>query len=326
MGKGAPKADPRIGEAALKSAEIGERYLGLMRGLSDTTMGWAREDRERYERDFRPLEERFINDAATYDTPERRAAAITESVADVRQQTALQAGARERSLAAVGVNPASGRFAAEDRRADAGAALAGAGAANLARKQVEATADAKIASAVNLGRGSAASATTGTAQAGSMLGAGHQGAMSGYGQMGSLLNTQYQQQMQSWNAQQGMLGGIGGALGSIAGAFLSDENAKTEKRRPAVSILDAVRDMPVEEWEYKAGMGDGGGRKHIGPYAQDFAEATGLGDGKTISIIDALGVSLGAVQELADKVDRIEQATSGGRARALRHQPVSIAQ
>lgn len=323
MGKGAPKADPRIGEAALKSAEIGERYLDMMQGMSDTTMGWASEDRERYESDFRPLEERFISDAATYDTPERRAAAITESVADVQQQTALQAGARKRALAASGVSPASGRFAAEDRRAEAGAALASAGAANLARKQVEATADAKMAAAVNLGRGSAASASSSAGQAAGMSGAGFQGAMSGYGQMGSLLNTQYQQQLQSWNAQQGMLGGIGGALGSIAGAFLSDEDAKTQKRRPTVSILNAVRDMPVEEWEYKDGMGDGGGRKHIGPYAQDFSKATGLGDGKTISIVDAVGVSLGAVQELADKVDRIEQATSGGRAR---RQPVSIAQ
>lgn len=303
--KSAPEADARIGEAAMKSAETGEKYLSWMQGLSGTTMEWAEQDRDRYNSTFRPIEDRMAQDALTYNSAERRAAASTEAIADVQQQTALQKAARERSLAAAGVNPASGRFAAEDRRADAGAAMAAAGASNLAKRQVEATADAKMANMVNVGRGSAAAATTGMGQAAGMGSSGFSGAMQGYNQQGNLLNTQYQQQLQSWQAQQSMYGGIGGALGSIFGAFLSDETKKTGKRKPSVSVLEAARSMPVEEWEYKAGEGDGGGRKHIGPYAQDFAKATGLGDGKSISIIDAVGVTLGAVQELADKVDEI---------------------
>ena len=39
----------------------------------------------------------------------------------------------------------------------------------------------------------------------------------------------------------------------------------------------------------------GAGGEHIGTYAQDFQNATGLGDGKSINVIDALGVTMGAV-------------------------------
>lgn len=326
MGKKSPPTpDARIGDAAIRSAETGERYLSWMQGLSDTTMGWAQEDRDRYNQTFRPIEDRMAADAATYNSPERRQAAVSEAVADVRQQTALQQGAQTRSLAAMGVNPGSGRFAGERRRATAGAAMASAGAANLARRQVEATADAKMAGVASLGRGTAAMASSGMGQAANMGGAGFQGAMAGYGQMGDLLNTQYQQQMQAYQARQQMYGGIGGALGGIVGAFMSSKETKTGNRRPAVSVLDSVRQMPVEEWEYKDGMGDGGGRRHIGPYAEDFARATGLGDGKTISIIDAVGVSLGAVQELAEKVDRIEGMVAGRQGRRGRRAAVSIA-
>lgn len=61
--------------------------------------------------------------------------------------------------------------------------------------------------------------------------------------------------------------------------------------------------MPVEQWKYKDGMGDGG--EHIGPYAEDFQAATGKGDGATIPVVDAIGVTMKAVQELNQKVDKI---------------------
>lgn len=324
MGKNAPKPDARIGDAALKSAETGERYLRWMQQMGDETMGWARDDRDRYQRMFQPIEDRMAADALTYDTPERRAQAAAEAVADVRQQSALAQAARERNLASMGVNPNSGRFAAEDRRAASGEALASAGASNIARKQVEATADAKRANAVNIGRGNAASALSGAGQSANMVGSGFQGAMAGYGQMGNLLNTQYQQQMQTWQANNQMWGGVGGGIGTLIGAFVSSKDKKTDKARPSVSVLDAVRDMPVEEWQYKDGEGDGGGQRHIGPYAEDFAQATGLGDGQTISVIDAVGVTMGAVQELADKVDDLSAKMTQGPSGTRRRQPVSV--
>lgn len=38
--------------------------------------------------------------------------------------------------------------------------------------------------------------------------------------------------------------------------------------------------------------------------------ATGLGDGKNINVVDAIGVTMGAVKELNEKVDRIGNKTA----------------
>lgn len=62
--------------------------------------------------------------------------------------------------------------------------------------------------------------------------------------------------------------------------------------------------MPVEKWRYKEGTGMDDA-EHVGPYAEDFKEATGLGDGKTINVVDAIGITMGAIQELSRKVDNL---------------------
>ena len=61
--------------------------------------------------------------------------------------------------------------------------------------------------------------------------------------------------------------------------------------------------MPVEKWKYKDGVADEG--QHIGVYAEDFQQATGMGDGKTINLVDGLGLTMKAVQELSEKVDSL---------------------
>ena len=105
--------------------------------------------------------------------------------------------------------------------------------------------------------------------------------MAGYGQQGSLLNTQYNQQLQSWQANQNSMSSMMGGLGTVAGIMLSDKNAKTDRKPlPEGAALGAIREMPVEKWRYKPGRGDGG--EHVGTYAQDFTKATGLGLGLVI--------------------------------------------
>jgi hypothetical protein len=47
--------------------------------------------------------------------------------------------------------------------------------------------------------------------------------------------------------------------------------------------------------------------------AQDFKRETGLGDGKNIHVVDALGVAMGAIQELAEKVDRVTESKTAAR-------------
>ena len=71
------------------------------------------------------------------------------------------------------------------------------------------------------------------------------------------------------------------------------------------AILAAVAALPVDTWRYKPETGLDQ-RSHIGPYAEDFKTAFGVGDGVTISTIDAVGVCLAAIKALSQKVESLE--------------------
>ncbi len=90
---------------------------------------------------------------------------------------------------------------------------------------------------------------------------------------------------------------IGSAIG-IGAMFLSDENMKVSKRE--VSLLEKLKKVRVEKWKYV-----GEDEDHIGPYAQEFNDVFGVGqdDNSNISVIDALGVTLGAVKELSEQIN-----------------------
>ncbi len=92
----------------------------------------------------------------------------------------------------------------------------------------------------------------------------------------------------------------------LAGALTqnSDINAKTAITGVDTSeILNLVTRLPMNKWEYK----DARGEAHIGPMAQDFYAAFGLGATDTgISSIDTAGVALAAIQALAEKSDLLE--------------------
>jgi len=61
------------------------------------------------------------------------------------------------------------------------------------------------------------------------------------------------------------------------------------------SVLDRLAGIPISTWNF---IGDGG-TTHMGPMAQDFYAAFGLGiDDKHISTVDADGVAFAAIQEL----------------------------
>lgn len=303
MGGGAPKPDANMGIAALKSASTGEAMLKWMQGQAEVTNKWAADDRSRFQSTFIPLQDKFIADAQGYDTPQRRQAEADAAGADVMLQGRIAADGRKRQAMAMGVNPASGRFINAEAKAGTDLALASAGAGNLARRNVENTGRGLVANAINLGQGLAVNPGTSMGLSNGAAQAGFGGAMQGYGQQANILGQQYDQQMQAWQAKQGMLGSLGGAIGSIAGlAFGSSKEIKHDKK-PATGNLEAVQAMPVEQWTYNPGEGDGG--THVGPYAEDFAATTGKGDGKSINVIDAIGVTMGAVKELAAKVDKL---------------------
>lgn len=60
------------------------------------------------------------------------------------------------------------------------------------------------------------------------------------------------------------------------------------------TVLAAVMMLPIERWSYK-----GETARHLGPMAQDFAAAFGLGaDDRHIFPLDAAGIALAAIQGL----------------------------
>ena len=93
-------------------------------------------------------------------------------------------------------------------------------------------------------------------------------------------------------------------IGTMAGAMMMSSRKLKEDKKPIPDgALDAMNSMPVQSWKYKDGVADGG--YHIGPYAEDFQKATGKGDGTSIPIVDAIGVTMKAVQELDQKVEKL---------------------
>ena len=93
------------------------------------------------------------------------------------------------------------------------------------------------------------------------------------------------------------------APGTGAWAAYSDRNGK-ERIDPVDTraVLEKLAAMPIATWQWK---GEPGSVRHMGPMAQDFHRAFGLGDRETeIVTIDADGVALAAIQGLNAKVER----------------------
>lgn len=306
-GGSAPKQDKNVGLAALKSAEVGEDYLAFMKDQAAITNEWAAEDRARYTDTFQPIEDQLIADAERARTPEVVESKVDQAQADARFQQSSGQAQQHRRLLAMGIKPDSGRYDDSMRRSETAEALAVAGAGNVARRSAEAEADVKTAAVANMGRGFAVNPAQSMSISNGGMASGVSAAMQGYGQQASILNNEYQGRLQAYNADQAAAGSLWGAVGQVAGAaFFSDENMKT-KQEEAPGVLDAVRDMRVDKWKYKEGTGQDGD-PHIGTYAQDFAKATGTGDGKTIKVQDAIGVTMGAVKELDANVQKIAKA------------------
>jgi hypothetical protein len=68
-------------------------------------------------------------------------------------------------------------------------------------------------------------------------------------------------------------------------------------------ILEKLRGIPIHWWSYK----NSSGVPHIGPVAQDFRKAFGVGDSdRMIHTVDSFGVALAAIQALEERVRGLE--------------------
>ena len=101
---------------------------------------------------------------------------------------------------------------------------------------------------------------------------------------------------------------FGQAAGNVASAVpmaiaASDKNIKHDIR-PLTSddVLERTKKLPISTWRYD----DDPNTLHIGPMAQDFKSAYGVGDSdKHIHLVDASGVALASVQALAKQVEKL---------------------
>jgi trimeric autotransporter adhesin len=72
-------------------------------------------------------------------------------------------------------------------------------------------------------------------------------------------------------------------------------------------VLARLRSVPVTTWNY---ISEGAQSKHMGPMAEDFYQAFGLGTGNTsIGVQDLAGVSLAAVKSLDERTAQLQQRT-----------------
>jgi trimeric autotransporter adhesin len=97
---------------------------------------------------------------------------------------------------------------------------------------------------------------------------------------------------------------VNGGVSATAFVTTSDRNAK-ENFSPVLptEVLAKVAALPITKWSFKE-MKDG---QHLGPMAQDFYAAFGLGGGETtITTVDADGVALAAIQGLNQKLEQKE--------------------
>lgn len=252
------RADEQFDWATAEHAEnkaVTGEVVGTQLDVMDDNSEYAREDRERYETVFQPLENDLVKEAMDYASPERMDLEMGRAQADVAQKYDQARAAAERQLEGYGINPAATRYAALDLGIRAQQAAAQAAAANQAAQQVEATRRALRTEAIGIGgdtadrvlaedklavdAGSAANVNqnltskTGAdimgtavdygALASSALGIQTQGA----GDIGSQMNTAYGNQLAAYSAEQeantswGELAGMAlGAGAKVASSYV----------------------------------------------------------------------------------------------------------
>jgi hypothetical protein len=94
---------------------------------------------------------------------------------------------------------------------------------------------------------------------------------------------------------------VDGSVQATNVVFSSSREVKTAiAPLDASSVLESVASLPIAEWRYKT---ESDSARHVGPMAEDFAGAFGLGgDEKTISMVDANGIALASIQALYTKL------------------------
>lgn len=324
-----------------------EDYKPYLQNLADTSMeatnlqmdiakqqaDISKDYYDYYTDTFRPVEQSLVDEAMAYDDKTEGERMAGEAAAQVGESFGIGQRTMERQMADQGVNINDGAYAGGKRFMALKQAVATAGASNKARQDAKTIGWAKKMDAAGLGRGlpssqatsaslatsaagagvgSAGAPLTGITQGANMMQQGYGTAIQGNSSAGNLYLGQYQAQANAASQDNGLFG----ALGQIGGAAIMMSSKKVKDEKEPIqegAALESLEETPVEKWKYKPGVADEG--RHIGPYAEDMQKNFGVGDGKTINVIDAIGVTMAAVKDLNEKVDRLAAGFGVGRAK-----------
>lgn len=128
-------------------------YLQSMTSASDQNLQNAQKDRSRYENLYQPVENQFVNEAQTYNSPDQANQRAGQAEADVASAYAGQRQAALSQLESYGIDPSQTRYGALDLGTRISQAAAQAAAGTQSRQQTQATGLALQSEAINIGRG-----------------------------------------------------------------------------------------------------------------------------------------------------------------------------
>ena len=278
-------------KAAELGFELGNKQLALsarqydetkpyLQDIAEQQLGAARQQQEQaqeyydYSQEtFRPVEQALVNQATEFNTEAYREKQASRAAADLGVAYDVTRQSNERSMAAMGVNPNSGRFQGLARTSQLGLAAQRASAMTGARNQAEAMGYARQLEVTGLGRGlagAASSAYGGALNAGNSAGVNYTSA--GQNQIANnasgigIIQKGQAQQMQGLgnilssqtNAyiNGGQTSGVGAAIGGIAGIassvapiLLSDPRLKENIKRVG---QDKATGLNLYEFNYIA--------------------------------------------------------------------------
>lgn len=258
-----------------------------MRAQSDQ----ANADRERYNTQFKPMEDAFVEEAQNYDTDERREREMGGAIADVSSQFDAQRRNALSRLEGYGVDPSTTRNQALDVGVRTQEAMAKVGAATGAKNRVEETGRALRSDAINMGRGALSNAagfygqamqggnsgvgnanqTTGAGAGALQSSLGFSGqALQGYGQSADIQSQGFNNSMASWQAGADQTAGMLQGAGGIAGMFMADGGEVEGNSASSVTAQQGIpgmmqagapppQQMAPDQGMINTGMGDGSG-------------------------------------------------------------------
>jgi hypothetical protein len=106
----------------------------------------------------------------------------------------------------------------------------------------------------------------------------------------------------NWGQANAVISTSTGAMLTTGGVWQNASDVNRKHRFEQISyeqVLDKLRKLPVTSWSYKT---EADSVRHIGPMAQDFYAAFGLGsDNRGIGTVDADGVALAGIKALEER-------------------------